>query len=862
MSHSLKVRSVGLLLLVALIVGAIWFSPLGSLLGHKSITPARAASPLPPNHTSADGPYKVQGNAILGVDGARYIFHGVGRDGLEFSCTGDSYMDTAHLAFMGPGTSGPAGTYWWANTVRLPLSEGFWLRGYSAQFCSFAQYQALVKRLVDTLTAMKLNVILDLQWTDAGGQSMTSGAGWAMPDSDSVTFWTQVGNIYKSYSNVLFELYNEPHPSSWTIWQQGGTITDTSYQVYCHCIQTFTYKAVGMQAMVNAARATGATNLVLVGGQGWGYDLSQLGSFPITGTNVVFDTHPYPYTGKEPTNWDASFGNASLTVPVMSAENGEYDCQSSYMSQLLPYLDAHLIGWTSWAWYSVGSACKYPQLVADYQGTPAPNMGAYVYQHLLSYAGLTPPPPAAGPVSTKWYFAEGRAGGNFREYLTLGNPTSSNCSVSIQYLYTPDHGTAQTKTVSVNVPSEQRITEYVDTDLGTSPTGIGISDSAIVTASGCPGIVAERPMYFNALGVNSGSDTLGATGLFPSFYFGDLAEGGQPGSGTYYSFLTILNPPGGATANVTATYYANGKAIATQQLAVPTGTRGTIFPMNVNPRLPAHVAVALTSTQPVAIERPTYFSNLSSGNAGVVSGAADIMGVQKLSSDWLFAEGYTASGFQENFAIANLDPSHTTANVTIKLEYGNGTVHSFPVTVAPLSQLIWNVNVGGGANPPTASVSAEISSTGVGIAVEREMFFRYTISVSGQSTPTVGGTDVLGAVGPLSSAAAYSFAEGYVNNGFVEFLTIQNPTANAETITVTLADEAGIFFNVYVVVNAFSRYTIDVGNIVLAYMYHYGDGNNGYEVSMALQSSSAFVAERPMYWNIAGTQGGTDAIGF
>jgi hypothetical protein len=282
--------------------------------------------------------------------------------------------------------------------------------------------------------------------------------------------------------------------------------------------------------------------------------------------------------------------------------------------------------------------------------------------------------------------------------------------------------------------------------------------------------------------------------------------------------------------------------------------------MNVNPRLPAHVAVALTSTQPVAIERPTYFSNLSSGNAGVVSGAADIMGVQAPSTDWLFAEGYTASGFQENFAIANFDP--TTASVTIKLEYGNGTVHPFNVTVAPLSQLIWNVNVGGGATPPTASVSAELTSSGGRIAVEREMFFRYTISVSGHATPTVGGTDVLGAVGPLS-ATAYSFAEGYVNNGYVEFLTIQNPTGSAETIAISLADEAGTFFTFHVVVNAFSRYTASINYAVLTYMYHPRDGNSGYEVSMAVQSSGGpFVAERPMYWNIAGTQGGTDAVGF
>src|SRR4029077_20738474 len=99
-------------------------------------------------------------------------------------------------------------------------------------------------------------------------------------------------------------------------------------------------------------------------------------------------------------------------------------------------------------------------------------------------------------------------------------------------------------------------------------------------------------------------------------------------------------------------------------------------------------------------------------------------------------------------------------------------------------------------------------------------------------------------------------------NGYVEFLTIQNPTSSAETIAISLADEAGTFFTLRGVVNAFSRYTASINSEVLTYMYHPTDGNNVYEVSMAVQSSSAFVAERPMYWNIAGTQGGTDAVGF
>lgn len=85
-----------------------------------------------------------------------------------------------------------------------------------------------------------------------------------MPDADSVTFWTQVATAYSSYSNVLFELYNEPHPSTWACWQTGCSITDTDYSNDCQCQKTLTYQGVGMQALVTAVRGTGATNLAIV----------------------------------------------------------------------------------------------------------------------------------------------------------------------------------------------------------------------------------------------------------------------------------------------------------------------------------------------------------------------------------------------------------------------------------------------------------------------------------------------------------------------------------------------------------------------------------------------------------------------
>lgn len=842
--------------LIMIAVGAVWA---GSYLFNTHLK-VKAASPSPvTHHANPGGPYRVSGNTILGADGKPYIFRGVGRDGLEYNCSGEGPLDQQHLAYMGPGANTATETYWGGNTIRLPLSEGFWLHGAPGYPCSAAQYQALVKRTVDTITALHLNAMLDLQWTDAAGQSGQGGGPWAMPDADSVTFWGQMARNYSRYSNVLFEVYNEPHPSSWSCWLSGCAITsDRVSSDDCKCLKTLNYQGVGMQALVNAVRTTGANNLVLVGGMNWGYDLSQIGNNPISGPNIVYDTHPYNYADKAPSSWDAYFGNISARYPVISAESGEYDCGTSYMGQLLPYLDAHHIGWMAWAWVVNGMTCSYPQVVTDYQGTPSVSMGQYIYQRMRGSAAV------AGPVSKTWYLAEGRVGAGFKEYLTLDNPDSTNdCSVTIQYLLEGSNSISK----GVTVPHATRLTESVNADLNipyNQATGTSVSTIVTVNSpSPCNGVVVERPMYFSWHGVNSGSDVVGATHLGQNFYFGDVPTG----SG-YTSFITILNPPGKNAAIVTATYYSGGRAVGKQSVTVQPGQRGTIAPTSTG--LPIHVGAILISNQPVMIERPDYFSNTSAGNAQTVTGAACVVGVQTLSPDWLFAEGYTGPGFQEYLAIANLDTkakANATANVTIKLEYSNGSTQSYTIAVGTLSQAIWNVNQ---YAPAGSTVSAEVSSTGANIVVEREMFFQYrhTVNLSnGFQVSSIGGTDVIGQVGP-AKVTSYSFAEGYNNNGYDEWLTLQNPTAIDESVNLTLVNGYGrIFIPASVLVHAHSRYTLDITYLILQNMVQRGDDQRGYEVSMTVQTSAPgayFVAERPMYWNTAagGTQGGSDVIGY
>ncbi len=508
------------------------------------------------------------------------------------------------------------------------------------------------------------------------------------------------------------------------------------------------------------------------------------------------------------------------------------------------------------------------RLTSDYQGTPLTSMGTYIYQHFLGYAGQSNTPPPVGPVNKTWYFAEGRVGANFKEFLSLENPTTNACAVTITYLAQPDGPVnPYTKNVSVNVPANTRVEEMVNTDLGLSNNGSGpgISDSAIVTVNtgstpNCTGIVAERPMYFNfnynSTVSNSGSDVIGITKLGTTFYFGDLAVGAQSG-GHYASFIAILNPPGGSTAAVTATYYANGQKVGQQQVSVAGGTRGTINPNVASPALPSHVAVVVTSNQQVAVERPTYFDNISAGSAGTVSGAADVIGVQSLSNDWLFAEGYTGGQFQENLVIANVDPANVSASVTVTLEPSNSSTKTVQFNIAPNSQYVLNVN----GQMPGQSVSAEVKSSGAKIIAEREMFFQYNHNANGRVLNATGGTDVIGQLGP-AAMSNYSFAEGYVNLGYDEWLTIQNPTGSTETITIGLVNAKGTVYVFTLSVNGQTRATVDITAMVIQHLYHIGDGFYGYEVAMVVQSSTPFVAERPMYWNTAGTQGGSDAIGY
>ncbi|HVB26218.1 MAG TPA: S53 family serine peptidase [Ktedonobacteraceae bacterium] len=467
----------------------------------------------------------------------------------------------------------------------------------------------------------------------------------------------------------------------------------------------------------------------------------------------------------------------------------------------------------------------------------------------------------ASPTSKTWYFAEGSVGGGFQEYLTLQNPdVTQTAHVAVTYLFESQPPVV----VSHIVPPSSRTTINVNADLHMKPSASHTSIAAIVQVTGGPGIVAERPMYFNFNGIQSGTDVVGTTTPNTNYYFPE-ADTRQSGR-NYYTFITILNPSSTQTATTVLTFYTGScgqsgqSACPTQTVITPPLHRGTGTPLALG--LDQQMAIGTTSNLPVVVERPMYFRDTIPSVGGTITGAADEVGVPTPGNNWLFAEGYTGNHFQQYYVLANFSTTATTAH--IRLEYVNGHSQMIDVTVPALGQAYVDINQAN-AQPygtcdvspcmTTTSNSAEITSDAP-IVAERLMYFHLPGSHGG-STETIGETG-------SAPQSVYTFAEGYTANSFQEFLTLLNPTNSDETVAITFFVDTYVIQQ-QIIVKAHSRQTLNINALVSPITNTYVNGSGAPAVSLivrALGTNATLVAERPLYFNFNGISGGTDVVGY
>jgi endoglucanase len=308
--------------------------------------------------TVAPGGYYTSGATVCTAAGQPHLFHGVDRPSLEWSPTGVN-LSAADFALMGS---------WNANVVRIAMNQDFWLSG-AAQYSP--TYAATVAQAVAWAEAAGLDVILDLHWSDKGNLAIMTSAQQEMADVNSKEFWSEVAAAYKGDGHVLFELYNEPHDVSLSVWQSGG--------------QADGFTAVGMQDLYNAVRNAGANNLVIAGGLDWAYSLSGVPTNGLQGYNFMYATHPYNESDKQPSGWEAAFGYLATgdIAPVVATEfgDGTTQCTGAWDSQLIAFAAARQISWTAWAWYPGG--CSFPALISSWT-PPTPTVQGQVVQAALA----------------------------------------------------------------------------------------------------------------------------------------------------------------------------------------------------------------------------------------------------------------------------------------------------------------------------------------------------------------------------------------------------------------------------------------------------------------------------------------------
>jgi len=300
--------------------------------------------------------FSVSGNRLIGPDGRPFRILGVDRCSLEWAPYGDhlSYEDYAHMKS------------WGSNTIRVPLNQCFWLSGHKLYN---ADYKNTVRQQVNWIKSLGMAVILDLHWSDMGNSQAAKCGQQTMADSNSVDFWQQVASEYKNDPWVLFELYNEPHDVAWNVWRNGGWAGS--------------FNTPGFQNLYNTVRNTGADNVVIVGGLNWAYDLSGVAQYALQGDNIMYNTHPYNYPGKQPSDWWNSFGYLTPKYPVIATEFGDGDCTAWYYQQFVDFTQKNGIHWTAWAWYPGG--CAFPALIDGWNYTASVS-GQVVQQALKNAA--------------------------------------------------------------------------------------------------------------------------------------------------------------------------------------------------------------------------------------------------------------------------------------------------------------------------------------------------------------------------------------------------------------------------------------------------------------------------------------------
>ena len=202
--------------------------------------------------TAANGQLSVNGRQLTGKNGKPVQLKGVSTHGINWD-VGYPYVNEASFKTIRDK--------WGANTIRLAM----YTEEYNGYCVTDDENRKKLLETIDTgvKAATKLGMYVIIDWHVLNDQNPKKH------QKEAVAFFKKVSKKYSSYTNVLYEICNEPN---------GGTTWDD--------IKSYAKK------VIKAIRKNSSKAVIIVGTPTWSQDVDVASESPLKGfSNIMYSVH-------------------------------------------------------------------------------------------------------------------------------------------------------------------------------------------------------------------------------------------------------------------------------------------------------------------------------------------------------------------------------------------------------------------------------------------------------------------------------------------------------------------------------------------------------------------------------------------